>query len=458
MPNQPSFRVGRVTTYLRGKTWYLRYHEDGRRRQVRAATDRDAARQLAAQVNAQLEVGAPAATSFEPIGVAELRDRWLGHHEHVLRSSPSTIDRYRTASQHLLDFVRDTRPVRHVSQFRPSHAEACVRYLRQLQVAPNGHPNTVKRNLRDKGVKYVLEVCRTMFGFAAKWRHLPPYAENPFTTIQVDRIPVEDAKPVVIFTAEQERAFLAACDDWQLPVFATLMLTGLRSGELSHLLLPDDLDLAGGWLLVRNKPALGWRVKTRAERRLPLVPGLAEVLALLAGGRRTGPLFLRRRLAGRPVDGLGTLSAEQLRAELDRRADNHRAAGTAVTRHQQRRDAARLWVELGVVPEDRLRAEFMKLTRAIGLPHVTAPKTLRHLFATRLQECNVDPLIRNQLMGHAAIGDARARGPLGMTGVYSHAGPETVRRQLAEATVCRPAIEVIRTWLDARRGAPSGAS
>ena len=26
------FRVGRVTVYLRGRTWYLRYHEQGRRR------------------------------------------------------------------------------------------------------------------------------------------------------------------------------------------------------------------------------------------------------------------------------------------------------------------------------------------------------------------------------------------------------------------------------------------
>ena len=35
------------------------------------------------------------------------------------------------------------------------------------------------------------------------------------------------------------------------------------------------------------------------------------------------------------------------------------------------------------------------------LKEVTAPKTLRHTFATILQDGNVDPLIRNELMGHA---------------------------------------------------------
>src|SRR5687767_6042316 len=98
MVRQSVFRVGRVTVYLRGTTWYLRYHEYGRRRQVRATKNRDGSRQLAAQVNAQLELGAPAATSFEPIGFPELRRCWLDHHEDVLRSSVATVERYRSAS------------------------------------------------------------------------------------------------------------------------------------------------------------------------------------------------------------------------------------------------------------------------------------------------------------------------------------------------------------------------
>ena len=52
-----SFRVGRVQAYLRGRVWYLRYQEEGQRRQPRVGLDRQAARQPAAEINAQLEVG-----------------------------------------------------------------------------------------------------------------------------------------------------------------------------------------------------------------------------------------------------------------------------------------------------------------------------------------------------------------------------------------------------------------
>ncbi|MCC6679702.1 MAG: phage integrase SAM-like domain-containing protein [Phycisphaeraceae bacterium] len=271
MSKKSLFRVGKVSCYLRGCTWYLRYHEHGCRRQVRASTDLDATRQLAAQVNAQLETGAPAAISYEPITIAALRDRWLEHHEHVLRSSMATVDRYRTATEHLIRFLNDEAVLKRTANFAANHAERFAHYLRAIQVAPNGHQHAAKRPLRDKGIKYILETCRTMFNYAAKRRHLPPYADNPFTVIEIDRIPVEDAKPFVDLPPEKERQLLETCDDWQFPIFATLMLTGLRPGELTRLLLPDDLDLLAGWLYVRNKPDLGWHVKTRNERRIPLL-------------------------------------------------------------------------------------------------------------------------------------------------------------------------------------------
>ncbi len=228
-----SFRVGKVCAYLRGKVWYLCYHENGRRQRPRVGSDRKAARQLAAQINAQLAVGAPAALSFEPIGIPELRERWLQHHEQVPRSSVQTINRYRTATEHLLRFL-ELHPVRQASLLHTAQAEEFVRYLRTIHVSPNGHAHTAKRRLMDKGLRYVLECCRALFNYAAKRRHLPPYAENPFRALGIDRIPVEEARPITLFTAEQERAFLEACDAWQFPLFLTLLLTGPRPGELTH--------------------------------------------------------------------------------------------------------------------------------------------------------------------------------------------------------------------------------
>ena len=201
MAKANSFRVGKVTGYLRGRSWYLCYHEHGHRHRPRVGPDRAAARHLAAQINEQLEVGAPAALSFEPIAISDLRTRWLDHHEQVLWSSVQSIDRYRTATDYLLRFL-DRRPIRHVALFHAAHAEEFVRYLRSVRVSPNGHSNTAKRPLMDKGVRYVLECCRALFNYAAKRRHLSPYAENPFTALEIDRIPVETARPVELLTPD----------------------------------------------------------------------------------------------------------------------------------------------------------------------------------------------------------------------------------------------------------------
>ena len=271
-----SFRVGKVQGYLRGSVWYLCYHELGQRRRPRVGPDQQAARQLAAQINGQLAVGAPATLSFQSISVADLRQRWLDHHEQVLRSSVQTINRYRTATEHLLNFLIK-RPTIPVSQFQASHAEDFVRYLRTIRITSNGHAHTAKRPLMDKGVRFILECCRALFNYAARRRHLPPYADNPFSALEIDRIPIEQSRPIELFTPEQEQAFLEACDDWQFPLFLTLMLTGLRPGELTHLLLPDDLDGDHHLLRVRNKPMLGWQVKTRNERDIPLIPELVAV-------------------------------------------------------------------------------------------------------------------------------------------------------------------------------------
>lgn len=443
-----SFRVGKVSAFIRGSVWYLRYHEHGRRHQPRVGPDRDAARQMAAEINAQLEVGAPSALGFEPISIAQLRRRWLDQHEHVRRSSLQTIRRYRATTEHLLRFVRDERPLRRVSDFRPSHAEEFVRYLRHLQVAPNGHPHAAKRRLRDKGVKHILEICSAMFNYAARQRHLPPYVENPFQTIEINRIPVEDPKPIVVFTPGEERQLLHACDDWQFPIFLTLLLTGIRPGELTHLLLPDDLDLDAGWLYIRNKPPLGWKVKTRNERDIPLLSLHVDVLQCLVGRRRTGPVFQQRRCADGHVPPLADYTPRQLEREVARRAQQT----AATTREQMEAVAKTVWRDIGFLKEDWVRVEFRRITHRIEMPEVTAPKTLRHTFATCLQDANVDPLVRNELMGHAPAYPGIGGVGLGMTAVYTHTRPETKRRQLADALSDRPFAEVTRQWLRNRNG------
>ncbi len=442
-----TFSVGKVQVYQRGNVWYLCYHEEGQRRRPRVGPDRALARQQAAEINSQLESGAPAGLSFEPISLVELQSRWLANHEQVRRSSVHTIRRYRAATNHFITFASGARVPQVTARFRAAHAEEFVVYLRKIQVSPNGHEKTRKRQLMDKGLKFILETCRAMFHFAQRRRHLSPYAENPFAALELDRMPVERIRPIVLFGADLERSFLLACDDWQFPVFLTLILTGLRPGELTHLLLPHDLNLESGILRVRNKPKLGWQVKTRNEREIPLVKPLADVLRLMVGSRHTGPVFLRKQFAsGKQSSLLADLGELGLERNLEQRVtQREQSEGSELSRAQRLAIAGSIWREAGAIETDRIRLEFIRLNQNIGQPHQTAPKVLRHLFATALQDANVDPLIRNELMGHAPEASSGGFG-LGMTTQYTHTRPETRRKQLELALMNSPAIELARTF------------
>ncbi len=286
-------RVGRVSYYLHHGSWWVYYREEGRPIRERIADCETDAERIAAQINAQLASRTPTLLSFTPINVSDLRESFLNHHENVLRSSVSTIRRYRAATQHLVDFVSQAGSSTPAHEIRVDRFAA---FLRSRKVAPNGHRNSKKRSLRDKGVQYILQVCRSMYGFAQRMRHLPPYAPNPFSEMQIDRMQVEDAKPVFVFTAETELAFLQAADTWDFAIHFTLAKTGLRPGELTHLLI-EDVDFEEGWLHIRNKPELGWRIKTRSERSVPLISELQSVLREVIGSRQFGPVFLRPRFS-----------------------------------------------------------------------------------------------------------------------------------------------------------------
>jgi hypothetical protein len=177
-------RVGRVSFYEHHGAWRI-YHRDGTRQvRKRVAETEDAAEQVAAQVNSQLSTGSPTLFAFEPVTVEELRRRYLDHHEHVLGSTCATVRRYQAATQHLIDFVASAGGPQHAHQIR---LDDFVRYLRTTEVSSNGHQNTAKRRLRQKRIRFILEVCRSLFAFAAKRRHMPPYAENPFSELGLER-------------------------------------------------------------------------------------------------------------------------------------------------------------------------------------------------------------------------------------------------------------------------------
>lgn len=411
-------RIGRVTVYPHHSSWWLYYRDGTKPVRRKVATTKADAIQVAAQVNAQLVQGVPTLLSFTAIGVAELRQHFLHHHEHVLGSTLATVRRYRAATQHLVDFASRCKRLPQAHEVR---AEDFASYLREIEVAPNGHANTARRRLRGKGIRFILETCRAVYSFAIKRRHLPPYVGNPFAELPIQRMRIEDSKPVFVFDAATEEAFLRTVSKWGFPIHFTLGKTGLRIGELVHLMI-EDLDLARGWLTVRNRPDLLWRVKSGQNRQVPLIAELAELLKTVIGPRSQGLVFLRERLNGAP-----TLpgDASVLVAEFQARS----RVQTPRTRTERHAVARGVWRDAGVVNADEIRNSFIRVMQRNGHPAATCPKSWRHSFATLLQDANVDPLVRQLTLGHAPT----SVGGLGMTANYTHTRAETQKQQVEAA-------------------------
>ena len=422
-------RVGRVSIYKHRRRWWVYYREHGQPIRKAVADDAKGAEQVASQINLELSASAPTLFSFRPISVAELQQTFIDYHEHVMRSSLATVNRYRTATQHLVNFCA-SRSDRKQAAAHEIDVEAFVRYLRTVQVAPNGHAHSRRRPLRDNGVRFIVETCRSLYTYAAKRRHLPPYTDNPFSGLGGKRALIDDAKPVFVFDRQAELAFLRAADAWSFGVHFLLAKLGLRPGELVRVLV-EDVDFAAGWLHVRSRPELGAQTKTRRERAVPLIAESAAVLKWLIGNRFEGPVVLRHK-ANLQLLPLANRDARALAAAAQSRVAAAELAETVLDRRAVARIHRSVWRDAGATRLERIRASFIQIAVNCGLTNASCPKSWRHTFATLLQDANVDPLIRQLTLGHAPP-SMFGSNSLGMTSVYTHTRPETQRREIERA-------------------------
>jgi site-specific recombinase XerD len=162
-----------------------------------------------------------------------------------------------------------------------------------------------------------------------------------------------------------------------------------------------------------------------------------SLLRHLVGGRTAGVLVLRPRFRDDDPPLLTNMDRSQMAgALLERLATRQAELKRALTRAEHARLAVTVWRDAGAVKPTVLRVAFMKVTRQIGLPRVTCPKSWRHTFATTMQEAGVDPLIRQETMGHVPAGAGRSA--LGMTATYTHTQLEVHRQQLQRVIDLRP--------------------
>jgi integrase len=364
------------------------------------------------------------------VSLASLRQAFLDHHEHVQHSALSTIVRYTAATQHLLNFAEQ----KGITDAHLVSGTAFLRYLRDLEVAPNGHANARRKPLTDKGIKFILQTCGALYRFGIAHKHIPKQTENPFAGLGLRRMKVRDSKPIFVFDEQAELKFFQAADAWSFALHFTLCKSGLRSGELVHTLI-EDVDLNQGWLRVRSKPELGWTIKAGGDRDIPLAPEVVDLLKRVVGDRTAGPLFLRMKIGPKSPPAIGGDRSALARIARSRLEESRIKKRRRLSRREEAQVRKRVWHDAGAIPVGRVRSSFIRIAKLISI-EATCPKSWRHTFATLLQDANVDLLIRQITLGHQPARPDQSA--LGMTGVYTHTQPEVQHREILRALQLRP--------------------
>ena len=131
------------------------------------------------------------------------------------------------------------------------------------------HP--VHRKVSQRTINYELQCLCTFFKWAIKRNHL---FINPATNVEKFRIPKRSMPKFM--TSEELRRFFRYCAPDEQRLFSTILLTGMRKGEVEHLLW-SDINFELGVIFIQVKQHIGWQPKTD-ERLVPISPTLQQVL------------------------------------------------------------------------------------------------------------------------------------------------------------------------------------
>jgi site-specific recombinase XerD len=141
----------------------------------------------------------------------------------------------------------------------------------------------IRAKVSPKTINYELQALATFFSWSIKRNHL---FINPAAQIERFRVP-KRALPKFM-TSEELRKFFGACREDDRRLFMSILLTGMRKGEVEHLTWAD-ISFELGVIFIQEKPEFGWKPKTD-ERLIPISPMLQEVLLQQYAMRRSDKL------------------------------------------------------------------------------------------------------------------------------------------------------------------------
>lgn len=353
--------------------------------------------------------------------------------------SPKTVTRYQSALEHYRSFIEQSSVVTAYPSATNVNRELALQfqaYLNNLQITPNGHPNSRKRSMASP--EYVLNVVRSMYVWAAdpdEGNLMPEGFRNPFLgKVRQSNIVKPDLFGDPDITVSMAGQFLSECDSFQLPIFAFLVFYGLRASEpcfLFHENLTSD-----GWLKVICLPQIGYTTKGRRDKRLPLLEPLKAILGSTSKQGHAGLLFQRRGVfEGKEKPYLVDASLEQLQQKYKKRCQ--KTANLSAERGLQIRD--QLLQDAGGLKYDHIEHEFHRLAAQLSWPAQATLKDFRHLFSTAMMNAGMPEYYRKYLMGHAFSKAAISN--------YTHLDKLREHFQAAIAREFQPLVEIVMNRL-----------
>jgi integrase len=312
---------------------------------------------------------------------------------------PATVRRYQAALRHYEAFVEQPdigkgfpRPAGVNREFQLT----LTAFLSNRLIAPNGHPNAQFRRMQDPG--FVEDAVRALFEWAAdpdRGGLLPDGFRNPFLRKGRRRTDVvRDLMGEPDITLAMAVDFLNACDDFQLKLFAPMILYGLRAAEPCFLFAEHIRD---GWVKIQCIDGLSYKTKGRRDKRFPVLPCLHTLWKGLDGHSRG--LFFQRRgvVEGQTRAPLQGASLPEIEEELARRCAKCRVLDAA--QRSKLRDG--VLKEAGGLTYDHIKGEFKKVAERLKWSGAATVKDFRHLFSSLLENAGIPEFYRRYLMGHS---------------------------------------------------------
>jgi site-specific recombinase XerD len=251
----PSEPVGDlVRIFRRGNTWYANFQHEGRqRRQSLKTRSKKEARRLAIQLEAEI-LQSRFRAAIDPSPIASVVRSYLEYLD-TERRAKKTLAKYGAVFDRVLA-VAARRDARHIDEVNLKFVDT----YRRDRVAAGAAPKTVYTET---------VVIRQPVNFALSREML---AVDPLKGLRLAK-PRPTVQPC--WTKVEVDGILSASREPQRSMFALLAETGMRVGELKHLLW-DDVDLERGFFHVRPKD--GWKPKTGDQRAIPISRAAREAL------------------------------------------------------------------------------------------------------------------------------------------------------------------------------------